>query len=177
MHTSRRDTFRSVDAAPLGEVTIDGPVVDPGATRRSKGPVKVASRVDDRVKLIYSHPGLKAADFETVERGVVIAGTGLGHIPQALIHQVERLVASGKVVVMASQCLGGRVNMNVYSTGRDLLKAGAVSALDMTPETALVKLMWALGQAKDTAGAIGLFTEDVARESDPRSRVDADGVE
>ena len=41
---------------------------------------------------------------------------------------------------------GDRVNMNVYDTGRDLLSFGVIPTDDMFPETALVKLMWALGQ-------------------------------
>jgi glutamyl-tRNA(Gln) amidotransferase subunit D len=47
---------------------------------------------------------------------------------------------------MTSQCLYGRTNLNVYSTGRKLLTAGVIPAGDMLPEVAYVKLVWALGQ-------------------------------
>ena len=50
---------------------------------------------------------------------------------------------------MASQCIFGSVNMNVYSIGRDLLNLGVVPAEDMTAETALVKLAWLLSNYKD----------------------------
>jgi glutamyl-tRNA(Gln) amidotransferase subunit D len=46
---------------------------------------------------------------------------------------------------MTSQCIWGRVNLNVYDTGRELLKMGVVPLENMIAETALVKAMWALG--------------------------------
>ena len=48
---------------------------------------------------------------------------------------------------MTSQCIWGRVDMNVYDTGRDLLDAGVIPLEDMLSETALVKLMWSLARA------------------------------
>ena len=74
----------------------------------------------------------------------MIAGTGLGHVRRSLIPTIERHIKDGKPVVMTSQCLYGTVNMNVYSTGRDLIKAGVIPGGDMLPETAYVKLSWAL---------------------------------
>jgi glutamyl-tRNA(Gln) amidotransferase subunit D len=53
-------------------------------------------------------------------------------------------------IVMTSQCLSGRVNLNVYDTGRDLLNAGVIPGEDMLPETALVKLMWSLSNARSS---------------------------
>jgi len=49
---------------------------------------------------------------------------------------------------MTSQCIEGRVCDRVYDTGRDLLDAGVVEAGDTLPETAYVKLMWALGNVE-----------------------------
>jgi glutamyl-tRNA(Gln) amidotransferase subunit D len=39
--------------------------------------------------------------------------------------------------------------MNIYSTGRDLIKAGIISGEDMLLETAYIKLMWVLGQTQE----------------------------
>ncbi len=55
---------------------------------------------------------------------------------------------------MTSQCLEGRVCDRVYDTGRDLLGAGVVEAEDTLPETAYVKLMWALENAEETEEAM-----------------------
>jgi glutamyl-tRNA(Gln) amidotransferase subunit D len=68
---------------------------------------------------------------------------------------------------MTSQCIEGRVCDRVYDTGRDLLDAGVVEAEDTLPETALVKLMWALANADDPAAAMG---ESLAGEITASSR-------
>jgi len=70
----------------------------------------------------------------------------LGHCPDYLIPSVQRATDEGIIVLMSSQCLYGRTNLNVYSTGRKLLSAGVIPVGDMLPETAYVKLVWALGQ-------------------------------
>ncbi len=59
--------------------------------------------------------------------------------------------------------------MNVYDTGRDLLSFGVVPLDDMFPETALVKLMWVLGQTSDAQKAIKLLKTNIAGEFAPRT--------
>jgi glutamyl-tRNA(Gln) amidotransferase subunit D len=76
--------------------------------------------------------------------GIVIAGTGLGHLNKELIPSIRELVSSDIPVVMTTQCIYGRVNLHVYSNGRRLLQAGVIPGGDMLPEVALVKLMWIL---------------------------------
>ena len=90
--------------------------------------------------------------FETLlacHHGVVIAGSGLGHVSTDMVKAIEDGDKGGIQVVMTSQCLYGRVNLNVYYTGRDLITAGVIPGEDMLPETAYVKLMWVLGQTSD----------------------------
>jgi len=56
---------------------------------------------------------------------------------------IER-ACKNMVVCMTTQCIFGAVNMHVYSSGRDLLKMGVIPCR-MLPETAFVKLSWAIG--------------------------------
>ena len=70
---------------------------------------------------------------------------------------------------MTSQTIWGRVDMNVYSTGRDLLNLGVAPLEDMIPETALVKLMWTLAQTKSPDEIRRLMLEPVAGEIIPRT--------
>ena len=104
----------------------------------------------DKVALVKFYPGLDPAviDFyvEKGVKGILLEGSGLGHVSKFCFDAIKNAVAKGVVVALASQCIWGRVNMNVYDTGRDLLSFGVVPLDDMFPETALVKLMWALGQ-------------------------------
>jgi glutamyl-tRNA(Gln) amidotransferase subunit D len=63
---------------------------------------------------------------------------------------VERAREDDVFVGIVSQCIWGRVNLNVYSHGRELIDKGAVPMEDMHGETAFVKLKWCLGQTDDT---------------------------
>jgi glutamyl-tRNA(Gln) amidotransferase subunit D len=70
---------------------------------------------------------------------------------------------------MTSQCIGGRVDLNVYDTGRDLVAEGVVPLEDMLAETALVKAMWALGNSTNAAKAKELMTANIAGETTTRT--------
>ena len=72
-------------------------------------------------------------------------------------------------VIMTSQCFYGIINMNVYSTGRKILSAGVISALDMLPETAYVKLVWALGQSDNIEEVKKLIQTNIAGEMGEKS--------
>ncbi len=155
MHTSRRDAFLSVNEPPLAKITRKSiEILGRNYNKRQKeGEVRAADKMQDRVALIYSWPGI-APDFLdfVVDKGylgLVLAGTGLGHVPTRLIPKIRELTKDGIPVVMTSQCLFGRMNLNVYETGRLLLDAGVISVGDMLPEVALVKLMYVLGKTTD----------------------------
>jgi glutamyl-tRNA(Gln) amidotransferase subunit D len=148
LHTSARNAFRSVNAEPLG-TTVDGQVTWSGPHRPRGGKTVLDDRVEERIALVYAFPGIETELLaQVLERncGVVIAGTGLGHIAMRTLDPIREATEAGKVVVMTSQCLWGSVNMNVYSNGRDLLRAGAVSAGDTLPETAFAKLSCLMGR-------------------------------
>lgn len=153
MHTSRRDTFRSINTQPLAQIQNGRmEILDKTAwyRERSENEVNLQDSLEPDVAFIKSYPGIgpEILDYHVDRgfKGIVVEGTGLGHCPEELIPSLERATDSGIPLVMTSQCLYGRVNMNVYSTGRKLLSAGMIPALDMLPETAYVKLIWTLGQ-------------------------------
>ena len=89
----------------------------------------------------------------------MIAGTGLGHTATDLLESIRSTIAAGKPVVMTSQCIHGSVNMNIYSTGRELLSAGVIPGADMLPETAFTKLMWVLGSDEANDGGMDKVRE------------------
>ncbi len=175
MHTSRRDAFMSINALPLAEVEIPSRrfrVISKRYRRRSDD-IVVEPRFSDRAALLKYYPGMPAEHLDwLVERGyrgIVLEGTGLGHVGSHLVESVRRAVRDGVLVAMASQCIWGRINMNVYRTGVELLRAGAMPAGDMTPETAYVKMSWVLGQAEDVEEARRLFLANTAYEYEERS--------
>jgi len=166
-HTSRRDAFETVGRAPLGYVEYNdgGEGDDDGDTRvvfrrehRERGAVdrSCAPTLEEDVQLLKFTPGMDPDRLAAMsdQAGLVIEGTGLGHVHTDLVPVVEDLVDGGTTVVMTSQCLEGRVCDRVYDTGRDLLEAGVIEAEDTLPGTATVKLMWALANADDPAAAM-----------------------
>ena len=151
-HTSRRDAFETVGAKPLGEVKWETGDVAFGRPVAARGAVDLALDADlERdVELVKFVPGTGhgALDVADGAAGVVLEGTGLGHVDTGWMDRIEALVEDGTTVVMTSQCLEGRVCDRVYDTGRDLLEAGVVEAGDTLPATAYVKLMWALANVE-----------------------------
>jgi len=174
-HTSRRDAFETVGARPLGEVTYaDEPTVSLRRNHRERGAAELslADGFETDVELLKFVPGMDTAFLDVLEgkAGVVVEGTGLGHVHTDLIPRLAALVEEGTTVVMTSQCLEGRVCDRVYDTGRDLLDAGVVEAGDTLPATALVKLMWAIENAEDVEETMGTsLAGELQRRSTPWS--------
>ncbi|HUV34181.1 MAG TPA: hypothetical protein VMW22_04575, partial [Candidatus Desulfaltia sp.] len=94
---------------------------------------------------------------------------GLGQVNKNLWPAVARAWKDGVVVGVTSQCVWGRVNLNVYSHGRELVDRGAVPLGDMHGETAYVKLKWCLGQTDDPEEAKRLLTANLVGEFNPRT--------
>lgn len=162
MHTSRRDAFQSFGMAPVGTVTypsLDVTLSPDALRRRPDTEPTLAAKLEEKVGFVTFYPGMHADVMHAFDgcRGLVVSGTGLGHISSSLIGDLKSLVDAGTTVVMTSQCLNGRVCDRVYDTGRDILAAGVVEGEEMLPEVAYVKLMWVLGQTNDTEEAARLM--------------------
>jgi len=181
-HTSTRDAFRSVNARPIAYYDLTNRALllngEKYAERNQRSDWEVRSKFDPNVALIKFHPGLSVGmiDWATATgyKGIVLEGTGLGHVGDVLFPALERAVKNGIVVGMCSQCIWGRVHMNVYSTGRDLLKIGVLPLGDMLAETALVKMMWAFGQEKDPEKVSKLMVTNIANELSDRRTLEAE---
>ncbi len=173
MHTSRRDAFQSINDVPLAKVMWtenEVRMMRKDFIPRGKEN-KMDSKFDSRVFLLYYYPGMDPSLLELVKdriRGVIVAGTGLGHTSDEFETVFKEFVKDGIFVGMTSQCLFGRVNMNVYTTGRKLLGSGVIPLGDMLPETALVKLMWSLAHAEDVEGVKKLMLTNMVGEFNDR---------
>ena len=132
--------------------------------------VKPTSDLEEDVELLKFHPGMDPARLEALAgvEGLVVEGTGLGHVHTDLIPTLEAMVDGGTTVVMTSQCLDGRICDRVYDTGRDLLDAGVIEGENLLPGTATVKLMWTLANVAEASVAETMRTP-LAGEIDERS--------
>ena len=168
MHTSRRDAFQSMGITPLGSIAYPSLEVKlrSGVVRRSTRKPALHEKLDENCALVYFYPGMPAEILGTYAgyHGLVLAGTGLGHISTAMIPGLQQLVDGGTAIMMTSQCLNGKVCDRVYDTGRDLLDAGVIEGGDMLPEVALVKLMWVLGNESDPVKIRKLLQTDLKGE-------------
>ncbi|WP_276813812.1 Glu-tRNA(Gln) amidotransferase subunit GatD [Desulfurococcus amylolyticus] len=181
MHTSRRDAFQSINDKPIAKVypeTMEVRIVGRIIEHRGKNKeAQLKNKFDDRVALVKVYPGLQPEVLETLIdkgfHGIVLEGSGLGHMPNKLIPVIARAVENDIPVVMTSQCLFGRVNLYVYSTGRRLLEAGVIPGSDILPETAYVKLSWILGSvSRDLEEVRKVFLTNLAGEFNERHILD-----
>jgi glutamyl-tRNA(Gln) amidotransferase subunit D len=174
-HTSRRDTFKSVNAQPLAKVEDNNVVMltqDYQKRNPSQKPI-LKPNFSQKVALIKFYPGINPAIIDWYVdndyKAIVLEGTGLGHVSNSFFKPIKRAVEKGVLVAMASQCIWGRVNMNVYDTGRDLLALGVIPLEDMLAETATVKLMWIFGQTNNPEEAKKLLKTNIAGEFSQRT--------
>jgi len=178
MHTTRRDTFRSINTEPIatlkaGEIAKINPNIP--YNKRGEKKLNIRDNIESKVAIIKCFPGIQSEliDYHIDKgyRGLVIEGTGLGHIPDYMIDSIKRATNEDIAIVIASQCIYGKVNLNVYSTGRNLAKANVISSGDMTPETAYVKLSWALGQSDILEEVKKIMNTNIAGELSEKSSI------
>ena len=181
MHSSARSAFRSINATPIAFTDGETVTVAPGASFRKRTggrKVQVRDKLAEPIALLHHHPGFPLSILKTAIadcKGVVIAGTGLGHTSEDVIEVIEKACARGYPIVMTSQCLYGRTGLNVYSTGRRLVQAGVIDGGDMLPETALVKLMWAVAHAQRPHDVRGLVQRNLVGEISDRRTFEGSG--
>ncbi|MBN1159791.1 MAG: Glu-tRNA(Gln) amidotransferase subunit GatD [Candidatus Diapherotrites archaeon] len=156
MHSSRRDAFKSINTEPVARITMEtrnGKLLKKGLEwiekpkykPKQKKKISADTKIETNVALLKMHPGFDESLLKTKAKGIVLEGTGLGNINERYLKAIEKLDIP---VVVATQTVYGKVNLNVYEPGRMLINAGVIPANDMTAETALVKLMWVLAHAK-----------------------------
>jgi len=155
MHSSYRSTFRTIGDIPLAKVTINSVELlkDTYNPRRKDRKVRILPYFEEKVSIVYYYPNMRPDIIDSLVdngyRGIVIAGTGLGHVNKPLYPALERAAKEGVAIYMTVQTLWGYVHMYVYETGRDMMDLGVIPAENMLPEVAYIKLGWALGQTDD----------------------------
>lgn len=174
-HTSRRDAFKSINTLPLARLK-DGKIkllTKNYRKRDTSRKLKLMPKFDDNVVLVKAYPDLNPEIInwyvEMGYRGIVLEGTGLGHVGDYLFSAIKNAIEKDVIICMTSQCLWGRLNMNVYDQGRDLLSFGVICLDDVLPETAYVKLRWILGQTKKPNEAKRLLQENIINEYSART--------
>lgn len=161
MHSSRRDAFQAIDVEPWARVNYSKKKVDffrTGFNKKGAKKLQVMPMKEDiKVGILKTYTNMYAEQFKAFEKydGLVIEGTGLGHIPMdeidkltkenAKIFEEVKKFAKKMPVVLTTQTIFGEVDLNVYAPQRKLLEAGVLgNYCDMIASTAYVKLAWLL---------------------------------
>ncbi|MBN2461567.1 MAG: Glu-tRNA(Gln) amidotransferase subunit GatD [Candidatus Cloacimonetes bacterium] len=174
MHSSYRSTFRTIGDVPLAMVTRNEikPLRHDYNRRRKDRQVEIFPFFEEKVAMLYYYPNMLPdmiySLIENEYKGIVIAGTGLGHVNKPLYPALRKCQELGIPVYMTVQTLWGYVHMFVYDTGRDLMSMGVIPAENMLPEVAYVKLGWALGQTKDLQKVKEIMLKPICRDITPK---------
>jgi len=150
--TSNLEAFESPNLAPLVRVGIDVDVAWWAVRSAPLTGLKVQRDLSPHVAALRLYPGITREVLENFLRpplrGLVLETFGAGNMPDRdddLIACLRAACDRGIVIVNVTQCLRGRVRPS-YAAGRRLVDVGVVPGGDMTPEAALAKLAYLLGQ-------------------------------
>lgn len=174
VHTSRRDAFQSIDVLPFMLIDYNGNmcVIRGDYKRRGERQPLLYPKFGKDAYLVKFYPGFnKNILLYLLHEGakaIILEGTGLGHVGEYLYETIRALIKDGVHVYMTSQCIWGRVNMNVYDTGRILKKMGVIQLDNMLSEVAYVKASWILGNF-DESELDTLMLSNIAGEITPKS--------
>ncbi|HEY3357213.1 MAG TPA: Glu-tRNA(Gln) amidotransferase subunit GatD [Polyangia bacterium] len=180
MHSSYRSTFRTIGATPLAMVHQTPAagashftyLTDDFLPRDKRRVPIINPAFEEKVTIQYYYPNMNPDIIDMLAdkgyRGLVMAGTGLGHVNKPLYPALRRAIENGMTVVMTVQTLWGYAQMYVYDTGRDLLDLGIIPMDNMLPETAYMKLCWVLGQTNDPKRIREMMLTPVSHEITPR---------
>ncbi len=180
MHSSYRSTFRTLSDTPIARVEMEGfhPIKnkDEYQQRDSSREVVLDAVFDERVAIVWYYPNMQPDVIDSLVdngyKGIVIAGTGLGHVNKPLYPAIKRGVEAGVHFFMTVQTLWGYVQMFVYDTGRDIMELGVTPIGNMLPEVAYVKLGWVLGHTHDPERVKEMMLTPVNGEITAREPID-----
>lgn len=170
VRTTAFNAFESVNVPPVAQVTSDGFSINDQRLPKPER-CQLNTKIDTHVSLVKLFPGFDPNLLHAMAKngchGIVIEAYGLGgmtYIRRNLVAAVGELIRKGIPVIASSQCLYERSDLTKYEVGRLALLEGAISARDMTSESAITKLMWGLGQGMDVQQITDFFNTDVAGE-------------
>lgn len=130
---------------------------------RSALPLKVHCNFDTNIAVLRLFPGITQKLVHEVLninglRGVVLQTYGNGNAPTASWFEEELKEAIGRGIIFynVSQCLAGGISHGKYKASLDM--KGIARGYDITSESAIVKLMFLLGQESDNQKILELLS-------------------
>ncbi len=152
-HTSNVETFWSPDYGPVGSVIESRVVI--GRTPKAYPPTMPVEAIAARVELLKlsADPGdvfLRAATAERLD-GLVLEGTGGGHVPPQLLDGLGEALKSGMVIVLSSRSPEGQLLHDTYTVegGEVYLRNQGVLFSEWNGQKSRIRLALALSVTRD----------------------------
>lgn len=168
---SERNAFISPVFSELGSIRLQPELTYPNVRHRHSGMVDLKDAFIGNVAVIKCVPGLEPAIVNAIINagidGLILESFGPGNLPNqenSLLPCIELARKKKIPVLIATQCIYGTTRMYLYEVGQQALQLGVIPTRDMTPETAFVKLKWALGQTRDLEKIRAIMEKDIAGE-------------
>ncbi|MCK9474817.1 MAG: asparaginase [Candidatus Muirbacterium halophilum] len=159
--------FESINSEPLGSIGLSFKISDNAKGRRKQTRIKYEDNFDENIIFVKMIPGLKPEvlrDMCKNKSGIILQGFGAGNIPTRFFDVIKEFSENNIPVVVTTQCMVGKIELELYKVGKKLSSFRVISAYDMTPEAATVKLMWALGKTKEISKIKEYFDRDLVGE-------------
>ncbi len=172
LHSSRRDAFKPINKREVALINYykdKVKIVDESYFSNFEN-VKNLKSNENKLKVTYYnenlkigilkvHPNMWAEEINFYKNfdGLIIEGTGLGHLPitndSKITQEHDKICKNLKElskkipIVITTQTVYGRVNLNVYSPGRRLKKLGIKGNYsDLSAESSFIKLAYELSK-------------------------------
>lgn len=163
MHSSRRDAFKQINYSPVARISVSGEITTLRKDLFSSVPKNEFSITlyDESLKIGFfkAHPNVFPEEISalSIYDGVVIEGTGLGHLAINQVDESTKLhlknfeelkkLSKTTRLVLGVQTISGQVHMDVYSTGRMLQQAQILgNHSTLITETLFSRLAYCLSQ-------------------------------
>lgn len=166
-HSSNLDGFESPDTGPIAERI--GDTIEPIAALDSTRPIYPGRRLptDVTIPIVINAAGAEGSCIDvgrdTVPDGIVVAGTGLGNVTDALAEVLLEWIDRNVPVVLTTRCHAGSVNGTYGGPGgaKTLLDGGAVAGGHLPAWKARIALSLALADDNVRSSDIEALFDEV----------------
>lgn len=172
VRTSGFTAFESINFHSVGKINSNGLIIQSEYLNNSNSlEPKLNTNIETNVFLLKLTPTTdpKIIDIliDSGVKGIVIEAYGAGgisYIRRDYVSKIAYATSKGIPIVVCSQCLYESSNFKIYEVGNKAIQNGAIEALDMTTESAVCKLMYALGQTNNLEKIRKIFSTPIAKE-------------
>ncbi|MES2344970.1 MAG: asparaginase [Chlamydiota bacterium] len=141
------EAFASINRKSLGYVGVNIRFHEKLGKKPEK-PLSLELGFDGKIAVISLVPGMPITVLEELLtcdlHGIILVAYGSGNIPEIYLPFLEKAQTKKMPVVIRTQCLEGSTSMDIYATGKQALRHCVIEVYDMSLETTITKLMWAL---------------------------------